>query len=138
VHYGHGLARHLEAHVDFSALDNRIRALETLSTRMRLVKGANSRTGHHVDRDRLSLLSELEGLAHEVTLLKEDALAVGDHRFALACVREYCRILETIGRLRGELEGKGSTNILHVSLDADTGRRIAETYLARRKELENE
>ena len=124
--------------MDFPGLEKRVRALETLSTRIRLVKGASSRTGQHADRDRLSLLKELEGLAHEVNLLKDDAHAVGDHRFALACVREYCRILETIGRLRGELDGKGSTNILHVSLDADTGRRIAETYLARRKELENE
>jgi hypothetical protein len=124
--------------MDLSSIERRIRALETLSTRLRLVKGASSRAGQRIDHDRLWLLNELEELAHEVTLLKEDAHAVGNHRFALACVREYCRILETIGRLRGELDGKRSTNILQVSLDADTGRRIAETYLARRKELENE
>jgi hypothetical protein len=128
----------LEAYVDFAGLEKRVRALELLATRLRLVKGSSSRAGQRSNYDTVSLLDELQELAHEVALMKEDAHAAGDERLALACVRQSCRILEIIGGLRGELEGKGSPNILHVSLDADTSKRIAETYLARRKELENE
>jgi hypothetical protein len=128
----------LEAYVDFPALERRIRALELLSTRLRLVKGSGSRAGQRGDYDRVSLLDEWQELAQEVTLIKETAHAAGDLRLALACLRESGHILEIIGRLRDELEGKGSTNMLHVRLDADAGKRIAETYLARRKKVEDE
>jgi len=124
--------------VDFPALERRIRALELRSTRLWLVKGSGSRAGQRSDYDRVSLLDEFQELAREVTLMKEGAHAAGDRRLALACLRESGHMLEIIGRLRGELEGKNSINSLHVNLDADIGKRIAETYLARRKKVEDE
>jgi hypothetical protein len=122
----------------FAGLERRIRALELLSTRLRLVKGSGSRAGQRSDYDRVSLLDEFQELAREATLMKETAHEAGDQRLALACLRESGHVLEIIGRLRGELEGKNSAKILHVNLDADTGKRIAETYLARRKKVEDE
>jgi len=127
-----------EARVDLFALERRIRALEALSTRLRLVKGASSQAGQPINYDSVSLLRDLEQIARELTLMREDAQASGDHRFALACIREFCRVGELVARLRGELDGKSPTNVLHVHLDADTAKKIAETYLARWKKLENE
>jgi hypothetical protein len=125
--------------VDFAALKRRIRVLELLlSTRLRLVKGSGSRAGQRSDYERVSLLDEWQEHALEVTLMKQQAHAAGDQRLALACLRESSHILEIIGRLRGKLEEKDSTKILHANLDSDTGKRIAETYLARRKKREDE
>ena len=41
-------------------------------------------------------------------------------------------------KVRGELDERPQANILNVSLDPDTAKRIAETYLARHRALEPE
>jgi hypothetical protein len=80
--------------------------------------------------DTISLLGELEELAREIRLIREQALVAGDNRLVLACAREFCRVAELSARLRGEIK----ENTLHVHLDA---KRMAEIYLARRKKLES-
>lgn len=126
-----------EGTTDLFALEKRIRALEAISSRLRLIKGSSIPSGQDIHYDTASVLRDLEYLAREVGLIKEDAEAVGDHRLALACVREFCRVVELIARLRGDLDEQNSTNILHVHLDGETAKRIAETYLARRRKLES-
>jgi hypothetical protein len=120
--------------MDQSALERRIRALELKSTRF---KGASSRAGQPITDDTVTLLEELEDLAREIRLIREEALAAGDDRLVLACAREFCRVAELSARLRGEIEEKTTTNVLHVHLDAETAERVARTYLARRKKLES-
>jgi hypothetical protein len=122
--------------MDLSKLEKRIRALEALSSRLRLVKSSGLRLGQAGDYDKGAMLQELESIAREILVIKEDAYASGDHRLALACAREFCRLVELIAKLRGDLDGEGPTNILHVHLDPDTAKKIAETYLARRRRLE--
>ena len=121
--------------MDLSKIEKRVRALEDLSSRVRLLKSSTSPSGRPL-HDTVSLLRDLEQLAREVTLMKEDAFSEGEYRLVLACVREFCRLVELIARLRGELDGQSPTNILHVHLDAETAERIARTYLARRRKLE--
>ena len=118
--------------MDQSALERRIRALEQKSTPF---KGASSRISQPITEDTSSLLGELEELAREIRLIGEGALVAGDHRLVLACAREFCRVAELSARLRGEIEEKTTTNVLHVHLDAETAERVAKTYLARRKKL---
>ena len=124
--------------MDLPGLERRIRALELLSTRIHLVKGSNSPAGHHINGDRVSLLQKLEELFHEADLMKKDAQASGNDRLALACLKEAGHVLVAIGRLHGHLDGHDPTNNARVDIDADKAKQIAETYLARRKELENE
>jgi hypothetical protein len=116
-------------------LEKRVRRLEALSSRLRLVQSAN-RSGRPIV-DTASQIGELEDLSREVTVIKEDAISRGEYRFALACVREFCRLVELTARLRGELDAQGTTNILHVHLDPDTAKKIAETYLEKLKRLES-
>jgi len=116
--------------MDLSALERRIRALEQKSTPL---KGASSGASQPITDDTISLLGELEELAREIRLIREQALVAGDNRLVLACAREFCRVAELSARLRGEIK----ENTLHVHLDAKTAKRIAEIYLARRKKLES-
>jgi hypothetical protein len=116
--------------MDRSALERRIRALETKSTPL---KGTSSGAGQPITDDTVTLL---EDLAREIRLIGEEALVAGDNRLFLACGREFCRVVELIARLRGKIEDKATTNVLHVHLDAETAERVARTYLARRKKLE--
>lgn len=120
--------------MDQSALERRIRALETKSTPL---KRSSSGAGQRIADDTVTPLEELEDLAREIRLIREEALAAGDDRLFLACVREFCRVAELSARLRGKIEDKTTTNVLHVHLDAETAERVARTYLARRKELES-
>jgi hypothetical protein len=126
-----------EMGMDLSALEKRIRAVELKSTPLRLNKRSSSGASRHSTNDTVTLLRELEELAHEISLIKEEALAAGDHRLVLACIREFCRMAELRARLRGEIDQKTITNVLHVHLDADTAKRVAETYLARRRKVES-
>ena len=107
----------------------------SLSSRLRLVRSANRSERPIVDT--VSLIGELEDLSREVTVIKEDAISRGEYRLALSCVREFCRLVELIARLRGELDAQGPTNILHVHLDPDTAKKIAETYLEKQRRLES-
>src|ERR1700682_1056662 len=81
----------------------------------------------HGDR----LVDQLRDLRSEASRLKERAEQAGDYRTALAAVRELCRIVELIAKMTGELDSRTETKILNVTLDADTARRISETFLAR-------
>jgi hypothetical protein len=78
-----------------------------------------------------SLLEQLRELTSEAQRLKAAAENAGDYRGALAAVRELCRIVELIAKLSGELESHSETKILNVTLDAETARRISDTFLAR-------
>ena len=77
------------------------------------------------------LLVQLRELTSEAQRIKAMAEKAGDHRTMLAAVRELCRIVELIAKLSGELESHSETKILNVTLDAETARRISDTFLAR-------
>ncbi len=83
-----------------------------------------------------SLLGQLVEVTSEAHRLQEQAEREGDLRTALAAVREQCRILELAAKLRGELAERAETKILNVTLDPETAKRIAETFLARHETLE--
>jgi hypothetical protein len=78
-----------------------------------------------------SLLAQLRELTSEAQRLKATAEKAGDIRAALAAVRELCRIAELIAKLSGELDSHSETKILNVTIDAETAKRISETFLAR-------
>jgi hypothetical protein len=78
-----------------------------------------------------SLLAQLRELTSEAQRLKAIAEEAGDYRAALAAVRELCRIVELMAKLSGELDSHSETKILNVTLDAESARRISETFLAR-------
>ena len=122
--------------MDFRTLERRVAALELISTRLRLIKGSGTPSGQRSNCDTVSLLGQLEDLVREVQLMKEEAQFAGDRRTALACMREFCRIVELIARLRGDLDERNQTNIVQVNVDAETAIRIAETYLKRQKALQ--
>jgi hypothetical protein len=82
-----------------------------------------------------SLLAQLRDLTAEAQRLKAIAEEAGDYRAALAAVRELCRIVELMAKLSGELESHSETKILNVTLDAESARRISETFLARHQPL---
>jgi hypothetical protein len=82
-----------------------------------------------------SLLAQLRGLTAEAQRLKAIAEEAGDYRAALAAVRELCRIVELMAKLSGELDSHSETKILNVTLDAESARRISETFLARHQPL---
>jgi hypothetical protein len=79
-----------------------------------------------------SLVDQLQTCTADAQRLKEKAETEGDLRTALAAVRELCRIVELVAKLRGELDGRAQINVMNVQLDAETARRIGETYFARR------
>jgi hypothetical protein len=79
-----------------------------------------------------ALASELRQLASEARRLQRKAEADGDTRTAIAALRELARLIEIRARVVGELRDREiSLNVLNVSIDDSTARRIAETYLAR-------
>src|SRR5438270_10158817 len=92
-------------HVDIFKLEKRVCKLEALSSRLRLVRSANRSERPIVET--VSVIGELEDLSREVTVIKEDAISRGEYRLALSCVREFCRLVELIARLRGELDAQG-------------------------------
>jgi hypothetical protein len=79
-----------------------------------------------------SLLEDLQDLAAEANRLKQKAEQSGDLRTAMAGLRELARLVEVRARIVGELRDREiNLNVLNVSVDDFTARRIAETYLAR-------
>jgi hypothetical protein len=114
----------------------RVTALENSLARLRLGLKATCRSANEPDDSTLPVLMQLQKLALETNRIKEETVASGDYRAALACVRELCRVLELIAKLGGELDEKTQTNILQLNIDAGTGERIAQMYLARLKKPE--
>lgn len=80
-----------------------------------------------------SLLVQLRELGSQARYLGVRAKQTGDYRTAVVALRESTRILELEARLTGELNEKSETKILNLTLDAETARRITQTFLARHK-----
>ncbi len=78
-------------------------------------------------------MEQLRDLTSEAQRLKEKAETEGDFRTALAAVRELCRIVELVAKLRGEIDGCNEINVVNFQLDADTAKRISETFLVRHR-----
>lgn len=119
-----------------STVSKRVTTLENNLTRLRLEQRSSCRSGEQMDDSTAPVLKQLQNLAQETKRIKEQTAASGDYRTALACIRELCRILELVAKLGGELDEKTQTNILNVNLDSETGKRIAEMYLARLRNRE--
>ena len=66
--------------------------------------------------------------------LRARADRAGDYRAALIAVREKTGLVELEARLTGELNEKPETKIVNLNFDAETARRLTETFLARHKE----
>jgi len=124
--------------MNLASLWKRVRILETTSTRLRLEKPSRCRSPQLIDGGAGPWLGELEELKQEATLITEQAKIAGDLPAALASIRVRCCITELAARLSGNLDERSPTNILNVTLDPETARRIAETYLLRHKTLEME
>jgi hypothetical protein len=92
-----------------------------------LVKARDSEEIAHAD----GLLEQLRELTVEARHIKEKAEARKDYRTALAAVRELCRIVELVAKLRGEIDGRAEINVMNLQLDTETARRIGETFLSR-------
>jgi hypothetical protein len=81
-----------------------------------------------------SILLQLRELNLQADQVKARADRTGDYRTALAALREKTRLVELEARLTGELNEKRDTKIVNLNLDAETARRLTETFLARHKE----
>jgi hypothetical protein len=119
-------------------LEKRLRILEMTSTRLRLGKRSRCRSPQLIDGGAGPWLGELEELKQEATLITEQAKTAGDLPTAIASIRVRCCITELAARLRGDLDERSPTNILNITLDPESARRIAQTYLERHKPLEVE
>jgi hypothetical protein len=73
----------------------------------------------------------LRALTIEAKHLKGKAELAGDYRTALLAVRELCRIVELVAKLRGELDERAEINVVNFQLDAETAKKIGNTFLAR-------
>ena len=81
--------------------------------------------------DGKSVWIQVRELNIQAEQLRAKADRAGDYRAALAALREKTRIVELEARLTGQLNEKPETKIVNVTLDAETARRITETFLAR-------
>jgi hypothetical protein len=84
-----------------------------------------------------SIFLQLRELNLQIEQLKARADRTGDYRAALAALREKTRLVELEARLTGELNEKPEVKIVNLNLDAETARRLTETFLARHKERPN-
>ena len=78
-----------------------------------------------------SILIQLRELNLQAEQLKARADRAGDCRTSLLAVREKTRLVELEARLTGELNERPETKVLNFTLDAETARRMTETFLAR-------
>ncbi|HXP68168.1 MAG TPA: hypothetical protein VOA88_02695 [Candidatus Dormibacteraeota bacterium] len=78
-----------------------------------------------------SILIQLRELRIQVEQIRARADRAGDYRTSLLAVREKTRLVELEARLTGELNERPQTKILNFTLDAETARRMTETFLAR-------
>jgi hypothetical protein len=81
--------------------------------------------------DGKSILIQLRELKIQVEQIKVRADRAGDYRTSLLALREKTRLVELQARLTGELNERPETKILNFTLDAETARRMKETFLAR-------
>jgi hypothetical protein len=81
-----------------------------------------------------SIFLQLRELNLQVEQLKARADRTGDHRAALAALREKTHLVELEARLSGELNEKPEVKVVNLNLDTETARRLTETFLARHKE----
>ncbi|MGA7474723.1 MAG: hypothetical protein WBW60_18455 [Candidatus Sulfotelmatobacter sp.] len=118
--------------MNLADLEKRIRRLE-ISLLQRLAT-SDRRSVQQATNGVAHWVRKLEKLAMDANLIMVQAKARGDSRTALASIRVQCGILELEAKLRGDLDERSPTNI-NVTLDPQTAKRIAETYLERRKQL---
>lgn len=118
--------------MNLADLEKRIRRLE-ISLLQRLAT-SDRRSVQQATNGVAHWVRKLEKLAMDANLIMVQAETRGDSRTALASIRVQCGILELEAKLRGDLDERSPTNI-NVTLDPQTAKRIAETYLERRKQL---
>jgi DNA-binding transcriptional ArsR family regulator len=116
----------------------------TIAQQFTIPRGAVARHLKHVStaltqarklreiEDGKSILIQLRELKIQAENLRVRADRAGDYRSALVAVREMTRLVELEARLTGELAERPETKILNFTLDAETARRMTETFLARR------
>jgi hypothetical protein len=85
--------------------------------------------------DGRSILIQLRELKIQAEHLRARADRAGDYRNALVAVREKTHLVELEARLTGALNERSETKIVNLNLDAETARRLTETFLTRHKEL---
>lgn len=117
-------------------LAKRITALETTVLRQRLERSSICPSGRPVNQGKSHWVAKLEALAVDAQLIMERAKALGALHIALASIRTQCCILELEAKLSGDLDERHQTNLVNVNLDPETAKRMAETYLARRKYID--
>ena len=81
--------------------------------------------------DGKSIFIQLRELKIQAGQIKARADRAGDYRTSLLALREETRLVELEARLTGELNERPETKILNFTLDAETARRMTETFLAR-------
>ena len=118
--------------MNLADLEKRIRRLE-ISLLQRLAT-SDRRSVQQATNGVAHWVRKLEKLAMDANLIMVQAKTRGDSRTALASIRVQCGILELEAKLRGDLDERSPTNI-NVTLDPQTAKRMAETYLERRKQL---
>lgn len=118
--------------MNLADLEKRIRRLE-ISLLQRLAT-SDRRSVQQATNGVAHWVRKLEKLAMDANLIMVQAETRGDSRTALASIRVQCGILELEAKLRGDLDERSPTNI-NVTLDPQTAKRMAETYLERRKQL---
>ena len=77
-----------------------------------------------------NLGAQLRQLVADARRVQKKAEAADDYRTALAGVRELTRLVELAARLSGELR-EPETKIFNVTFDAETARRMTQTFLDR-------
>jgi hypothetical protein len=117
-------------------VNRRVTNLENALDRLKAGQKTGCSPTNEKDASALPLLKQLQKLAQETERIKDETVASGDYRAALACVHELSRILELIAKMGGALDAKIQKNILDVNLDPQAGKRIAEMYLARLRNQE--
>jgi hypothetical protein len=117
-------------------VNRRVTNLENALDRLKDGQKSGCSPTNEINDSALPVLKRLQKLAQETKHIKDETVASGDYRAALACVHELSRILELIAKLGGELDEKIQKNILNVNLDPEAGKRIAEMYLARLRNQE--
>jgi len=112
-------------------VSRRVTALESSISRLTLGRRNSCGPMNPMDDPTLPVLKQLQALAQDAKKIRDASLKREDYRTALASVRELTHILELIAKLGGELDEKIPANILNLNIDPETGKRIAEMYLAR-------
>ena len=80
--------------------------------------------------DARGLLAQLQGLMDAARRVERKAEDEGDHRTALAAIRELNRMVELHVKLAGDPEEKKRIDV-GMQLDSETATRMAKTYLDR-------